>query len=143
MHFLINLWSPTAAWILSALSLYTAMQLIALIRSMPKRPIEINEAARTLELRYGIFSETSIYLDQIEHIEISRKPFGLIKLARTLSPLGTLDGHNVIITLKEENILNSLYGFEKKYKTLALFVDDKEVFVESINTLLQQDFTAG
>ena len=37
------------------------------------------------------------------------------KLIKTLSPLGELESHNVIINLKRENTLIGLYGIKKNF----------------------------
>lgn len=135
-HILLAKWSNIAAWILTFLSIYSGIQILGFLKSMLKRPISIEN--NRLHLRYGIMTETAIDLRDIERIEISSKDIELNKETRKLSILGELEGHNIIIRLKKENELNGLYGIKRKYKNLALYVDDKTEFENRIIHTLQQ-----
>lgn len=136
LHILLSKWNTIAAWILTFLSVYSGIQIFGFLKSMFKRPISI--VNDRLYLRYGIMTETIIDLKDIESIEISSKDIELNKENRKLSFLGELESHNIIIRLKEENELAGLYGTRKKYKNLALYVDDKTEFTNQINNALQQ-----
>ena len=103
---------------------------------MFKRPISIENDR--LYLRYGIMSETTIYIKDIDRVEISSKDIEINKETRKLSFLGELEGHNIIIRLKKENELIGLYGLKRKYKNLALYIDEKIEFKNRINNALQQ-----
>lgn len=135
-HILLAKWNIIVAWILTCLSIYSGVQLLGFLKSMPKRPISIEH--EQLFLRYGIMNETTIDLKNIDSIEISSSDIELNKETRKLSFLGNLESHNVIIRLKKENILIGLYGIKRKYKNLALHVDKKNEFKERINNALQQ-----
>ncbi|MDY8135066.1 hypothetical protein [Aquimarina sp. 2201CG5-10] len=126
LHILLAKWSIIAAWIASGLSIYSGIQILGFLKSITKRPISIEN--EKLYLRYGILSETTIDISAIQSIELSSKDIELTAETRKLSPLGDLESHNTIITLKEENTLNGLYGIKKTYKQLALFIDNKEEF---------------
>ncbi len=69
IHFLLTLWSSVAAWILTALSIYTAIQVFGFAKSLSKRPISINKDSLTL--RYGILNEVEIPLSDIDKVELS------------------------------------------------------------------------
>lgn len=135
-HFLLLKWSHIAAWILTFLSIYSAIQIFGFLKSMSKRPISI--AHNKLYLRYGIMNEATIELKEIESIEISSKDIELNKETRKLSFLGALESHNVIIRLKNENTLIGLYGIKKKFKVLALYIDNKNEFKNQIDNALHQ-----
>ena len=81
---------------------------------------------------------TKRLLKEIDSIEISSKDVELNKETRKLSFLGELESHNVIIRLKNENTLIGLYGIKKKFKVLALYIDDKNEFKNQIDNALQQ-----
>ena len=102
---------------------------------MPKRPISIENGR--LYLRYGIMNETTIELNKIESIILSSKDIEPTTETRRLSILGELESHNLVIRLKEENILYGLYGIKRKYKVLALYVDNKEEFQNQVNKYIQ------
>lgn len=134
-HILLAKWNSIAAWILTFLSIYSGIQIFGFLKSMLKRPISI--ATDQLYLRYGIMTETAIDLKDIDTIEISSKDIETNKETRKLSFLGELEGHNIIIRLKKENELIGLYGIKRKYRNLALYVDDKIEFKNRINSTLQ------
>ncbi len=132
LHTLLAKWNHLAAWILSFLSIYSGVQLFGFLKSMSKRPISIEKDK--LYLRYGIMSETTIELTNIDQIETWTKDIKLDENTRKLSFLGELESHNIIIRLKEENTLLGLYGIRRKYKNLVLHVDTKEEFINRIRT---------
>ncbi len=135
LHYLIQKWNGIVAWILTIISIYTALQLFGILRSMRKRPIVITD--EKLYLKYGIFSETTIALDQIESFEQSSKSIVFDEQARRLSPLGELTNYNYIIHLKSPQILVGLYGFKKSFTTLAFHVDDKKGFKAALSSKLE------
>lgn len=132
MHFLLELWSPIFAWVLTGLSAYTAIQVFGMAKSLGQRPfvIETNQ----LILRYGIMNEVKIPFDAIESVVTSNKDLEKDKLTKTLSPLGELESHNVVLQLKNENTLVGLYGLKKKFTTLGLYVDEPNRFVTELES---------
>ncbi len=132
MHMAIHNWSNTLAWILTFLSIYTGLQVFALIRSLPKRPIKIE--GDKVHLRYGFICETTIDIANIDSIEFSRKADKDNDSIQKLSILGDIDTHNTLIHLKEEATITRIYGIQKKYRTLSLHVDEKEQFKNRIET---------
>ncbi|WP_296620127.1 hypothetical protein [Marivirga sp.] len=136
-HILLAKWSSIAAWILTFLSIYSGIQIFGFLKSMLKRPISIENDR--LYLRYGIMTETAIDLKDIETVEISSKDIELNQETRKLSFLGELENHNIIIRLKKENELIGLYGIKRKYRNLALYVDDKIEFTNQVNNALQHE----
>jgi hypothetical protein len=126
LHILLALWNTTAAWILTALSLYTAIQFFGFAKALAQRPIVIKE--NTLYLRYSIMKEAKIPLAAIQSITLSKKALENNSLSQKLSPLGELESHNVIIQLQSEQQLIGLYGLKKTFKTIGLYVDAPEAF---------------
>lgn len=136
LHFLLVSWNETFALVWMILSIYTGVQFFALTRSLPKRPMRIDVHERKLHLVYGFFNQTSIDISNIKDIEKSTKMLPADKSIVQFSPLGNLDNHNIIIHLYNENILYKIYGLKKKYKSIAVYVDDKDRFVEDIKQLM-------
>ncbi|WGH75765.1 hypothetical protein P8625_00970 [Tenacibaculum tangerinum] len=136
LHILLAKWNTAVAWILTFFSIYSGIQIFGFLKSMLKRPISIEN--NKLFLRYGIMNETTIDLADIDSIKISSKDIELNTETRKLSFLGELESHNIIIKLKEENVLIGLYGIKRTYKNLALHVDNKIEFKNRINNALQQ-----
>ena len=136
VHLLLQKWSVLAAWILSIISIYTFLQVFGIMRSMSKRPISIDNGE--LKLRYGLFSESTVLITNIEGIELSTISIELDETTKKLSPLRDFESHNIVIRLKEKEVLFGLYGLKSKYKNLALYVDEKEQFKKEIENALQQ-----
>lgn len=131
-HALLNRWSATAAWILTGISIYSAFQIFGFLRSLSKRPIIIERDI--LKLYYGIMGETTIEINNIAAIELTSKPFDSDQKVTYLSFLGEAEGHNIVIHLNKENTLIGLYGTKKKYRSIALFIDEKEKFKNTLET---------
>lgn len=136
LHFLLALWSSTAAWILTILSIYTAIQVFGFAKSLSKRPTSINHDS--LSLKYGILNEVEISFPDIDNIELSKKQLDEKDvLTKRLSPLGELESHNLIIHLNKENELIGLYGIRKKFTVLAFHIDNNEEFKSQMDIVLQ------
>lgn len=132
-HIFISYYSEFWAWVATFLTSYSLLQIFALIKSMSRRPIVLNHEKRTLQLRYGFFSQVDIHLDLIDNIELSRKSIPEEdKSTIALSPLGLLDTHNMIVHLNAELELTGLYGRKKKFSNISIYVDDRENLTEKI-----------
>ena len=137
LHLLVGSWNIIAAWVLTGLSTYTAIQVFGFVKSLSRRPVTINKSSLTL--RYGILYEAEISFSDIETIELSKKPLQKNEMTSTLSPLGDLESHNVIIYLNKVHELAGLYGMKKKFKVLGLHVDEPVKFEKEMGNALQQD----
>ncbi|MCH4822084.1 hypothetical protein ML462_02775 [Gramella lutea] len=131
LHILLAMWNETLALILTVLGLYSIMQLFGFTRSLSKRPVYIVD--KKLFLNYGIMKETVIDLKNIVTVEISSRDIELDSDTAKLSLLGNLESHNIILHLKKEETLTSLYGKRKNFKIIALHIDDKLKFKEQID----------
>ncbi len=69
IHLLLTRWSIIAAWVLTTLSFYTAIQVFGFAKSLTRRPISINQDSLTL--KYGILNEVEIPFSDIDKIELS------------------------------------------------------------------------
>ncbi|MEL7219751.1 MAG: hypothetical protein AAGJ93_00450 [Bacteroidota bacterium] len=132
-HLLLERWNTTVAWVATLLSAYTLLQFFALIRSLARRPIQIE--GEQIIFRYGFFSEITVPLSAIEEIKTTSRTWPEGLGIRQLSPLGALASHNIILHFNQELTLSGLYGRTHNCKGLALFVDDKEDFVEKVETV--------
>ncbi|MGA7837392.1 MAG: hypothetical protein WB996_05455 [Ignavibacteriaceae bacterium] len=121
-HILIGLLNATVAWIITIVSLYSMLVLIGAARSLSKRPVVITE--NEFYLRYGILAEAEIRQNNIESVKISPQTVKFNKEIIPLSPLHKLENTNVVIHLREESTLKGFYGKQKKFKSIAFFIDD-------------------
>lgn len=134
VHLLLERWNNTAAWIATALSLYGILQLIALLRSLPRMPIILDEERQVLTLRYGFFALATLPLADIESIILSRRVVQSDEVL-PLSPVGAIGGQNIIIKVFTHLDLHGLYGGQKVCRSVAFFVDQPEVFKAEIERI--------
>ncbi len=132
MHLVFQLWSKTAAWILTGISIYTCLQLFAHIRSIKSRPIYINDD--TLELHNGLAGDASIPYTIIKEIDFTNK----MPSAGTIQQLVLIkgfEGHNCVIHLTEPITINRLFGIEKVCDTILFNCDQPKLFEEEIKKM--------
>ncbi len=125
-HMLIARWNEIIAWILTISSLYVLIQIFAHIKAMLQRPIEITKDK--LLIRYGLFGDTEIDLNNIESIEFTNTFTEDKTDVRQVAILKEIEQFNTKISLKEKETYRGFYGIKSKYKTLLLFVDEQEKF---------------
>jgi len=142
IHLLLANWSLLAAWILTALSVYSGIQILGFAKSLSRRPIAINE--NSVFLKYGILNEASIQFEDIEKIELSKKPLNLNdKLVRKLSALGELENHNIVVTLSKTHELKGIYGIKRTFKVIGFHIDEPQLFLEKLqNSMLKNEEAA-
>jgi hypothetical protein len=138
IHLILFRWSLFAAWILTALSFYTAIQIFGIARSLSKRPISINND--TLSLKYGVLYEAEIRFLDIEKITLSSKSIEKDEFTKLFSPLGELESHNVIIHLKNEIEIIGFYGLKKKINVIAMHLDEPVDFKQKLERAITRQF---
>jgi len=77
-----------------------------------------------------------IQFSDIGSISLSKKPLEKNDFTKSLSPLGELESHNVIISLKKEKTLIGLYGIRRRFTVLGLHVDKPTEFKEKIESTI-------
>jgi hypothetical protein len=121
MHLLISLWSPTVAWIVSAISVYALLWLIGDAHAIRLRPIRLSETM--LHIRVGLRSTIDVPLASIDGIgapadgTLSRRTPGYLKSVLLGAP-------NLRIELSSRVDALGPYGLTMQAKTIDLRVDD-------------------
>ena len=133
VHILLEMWNPLVAWILLGISVYTCFQIYEQIRAAKYRPIIVNKLDDEILLRDGIFANAVIKISEIEKVEQTAKSIPEKSNIIKLGLAGPLASHNLIISLKSENELIGIYGMKKKFRGIAIFVDEKENFLACIS----------
>ncbi len=131
-HAMMKQGNVKGSFILGVLSVYTALQVIAILRSLAKRPVYIDVDKKQLILKFGILANAVIPFNQIKEVELTTKELSEKTQIKYFSPLGSSGGHNLVLHLKEEIKFNSFYGLSKKAKTLAVFIDHKNEFKQNL-----------
>jgi hypothetical protein len=129
LHLLIQQWNETIAWIFTIVSLYTALQLFGIIRSIKPRPIEL--LPDQLWLKYGILVDVHVPLAQITSIEKIKNGQAPEEIV-ALSPISTFEGCNLQLTSRKELTIIGLYGVKKRTHAIAFTVDQVDDFLEAL-----------
>jgi hypothetical protein len=117
LHLLVARWSVTAAWILTALSVYGAVWLVAVARSFSLRPVLLTDDE--LIVRAGLLWAVRIPRCQVA-IERPGNPCDL--------RVPVLADPNVVLRLVEPVVARGLYGMARKVSTVAIGFDDPAAF---------------
>lgn len=125
LHLLLMQWSALAANVVSVLSIYSFVYLLAIAGAARHRPHLISTAG--LQIRFGL-QESLIPLEQIRSMERLR---GDVPEGKEVASLGMLGNFNMIMSVAEPQTLQGLYGLRRQYKTLAFWVDDPEAFLRA------------
>jgi len=129
VHFLIALWKPVVAWVLTILSLYTCLQLFAHIRAIRSRPTRIGGSV--LELYNGLAADVTIDFANVEEVILTKKVFAGGRQVK-LALLNGLEPHNVIIRLKKPTVVTKIFGIQKKADVILFHIDRPTAFVQSL-----------
>jgi len=129
-HLLLQIWSVVAAWILTALSIYSLLWLIAQWKTMAFRPQVVDD--QKLILHHGLLYQVTIPLDRIENCEEIRK---VDSAAKVLSIMPQLDSPNVQLKLYSDVTVEGIYGQSSTERVIAFKVDDPRAFCEAVNNL--------
>ncbi len=133
VHLLLQGWSLVVAWILTGLSIYGCFQVYGILRSLSKRPISLNN--HTLKLTYGVMGHVEIPHAQIKSITAQTKSLDAKEGLIYLSPFKDMEGHNVLIEVKEPMKLSGFYGFKKPFTSIAVYVDEPERLIEKLSSM--------
>ncbi len=132
LHLLLVRWSEIAAWILTLLSIYSAVWLIGDTRAIFRRPIRLDGEA--LRLRFGLRWSLDVPWSAVERVETglgvkpeAEKPLEMV-------PLGA--GANVRLTLREPAVADGPYGITRRCTEILLYVDEPRSLVSEIEQRL-------
>lgn len=136
VHVALLLWvGPTIAWIVTALTLYTALWMIGDFQALRLRPIVIE--AERLRLRVGLRWEADVPLSAIRSVEAPDAAAGPgLKMAILGEP-------GVSLGLTREIPVSGIYGMRRSASRVLLAVDSPERFREALAARLEDGSSAG
>ena len=118
VHLLLNLWSSTAAWIVTALGLYTCLWLVADYRATVLRPWLVGDGE--LHVRAGLRWHATLPLGAVEAIADGPAPStAALSTAFLATPTRW-------ILLREPWTVAGPYGFRKRVRAIGLVPDAKD-----------------
>ena len=133
LHLVLLRWSNTAAWILTSLSIYGIIFLFADFNAARRRPILVDD--NTLYIRIGFRWQVCIPISNISRIEIGTDTKGNDKNYFKMVLIGS---ENVMIKLKTPVKASGLYGMSRTFSRLGLSIDNKEEFINLLNSTIKQ-----
>jgi hypothetical protein len=122
-HVLLLRWSPVAAWVITALSVYSALWMAAIARSFSLRPLLVGNGE--LVVRSGMLLTLRVPFAQVEAVQLAGgdgADFSLPPLTDT----------NVVVEFSEPVTAYGIYGKKRRVKSLALSLDDAGGFEQEI-----------
>ena len=122
VHLLVQHWSPTVAWVITALDLYGILWLLGDYHALRLLPTTIEDGV--LHLRYGLRWTADIPLPNIAAVKPAPadwKRKGVMKVAM-------LDEPRLLIELREPVTAYGLAGLKRTVDAIAILPDDPEGF---------------
>lgn len=126
-HFLLMMWSPTAAWIHLALALYGVIWLVGDYRAMRYRPMRVQDGH--ISLRCGLRWQVDLTQAQI-HAMIA--PKRAIENRDDYLALTSATKPDLILALKTPETIDGPYGITRRAQYLGVSVDDPAGFQRAI-----------
>ena len=126
-HLLLQLWSTTAAWVLTGLSIYSLLWLIAQWKAMGFRPVLLEQ--EHLRIQHGLLFQTVIPLSNIVQISAVKS---IDKSVKVLSLMPQMDSPNLKIVLKEPVEVQAIYGQTTRESALAIRIDHPEALCDAL-----------
>jgi hypothetical protein len=120
LHLLVQLWSRTAAWIVTSLDVYGLLWLLGDYNALRLRPSLID--GDVLRIRYGLRWSVTISRDQIDSIRAPRGESDWKR--RDVLKVAMIEDPRLLIVLREPVVAHGLAGFRKTVKAIAISPDD-------------------
>jgi hypothetical protein len=130
MHLIIHHWSPLCAWIETGLSIYAAIWLVGLARSIELRPVLVGPDY--LEIRNGLLFQLHVPRDMISRIRpfVSGEASSGIAVPPRSQP-------NVCIELVRLMDAEGPFGARKHVHRVAIAMDEPLAFEQEIKGLIE------
>lgn len=129
LHFV---WSPTAATVITCLTIYSSIWLYGEYKATLMRPISIN--GQDLDIRFGLMGNEKIPISTIERVEIINhkvpRSKDIIRHRGATSP-------NIKISLKPDTKLIGTFGVERIYSSVYLAIDAAQSFKKSVDSKME------
>lgn len=124
VHVLLVRTFPVLAWVLTALSAYGTVWLVAVARSFALRPVLVTNDA--VEIRSGLLATLRAPRSSIARVEIvASESKGDWRVVPASAP-------NVRVTFASPALLRGMYGITRPVSGVALAVDDPSGFVDAL-----------
>ena len=125
VHLVVQRWSIAAAWALTIVSLYGAVALVAIARSLVLRPVLLFD--ESIVIRCGLLWSIEIPAASISTVRRAMAPFPVRGTRGYLRATGGSDP-KWIIELREAVTAEGMYGIRKRVTMVGLHLDSGQEF---------------
>lgn len=122
VHLVLHKWSPTVAWIATAISLYSIVWLVGLTRAFRLRPAFVDDAA--IEIRYGLLFQLRVPRESIKQIRSAREEDYRFAVPRKTQP-------SLCIAFDRELRADGLFGRSRRLTRIAFTPDEPVTLIET------------
>jgi membrane protein YdbS with pleckstrin-like domain len=129
LHFLVQRWSPAAAWVLTVLSIYSVLWLLGLYQAVRLRPIRVEEDR--LLIRIGLKWRVEVPFEDIAAVEVLRGGTVLPKRKDLLRAV-VLGDARYLLTLARPAVAEGPYGIRRRVEKIAFAVDEPQRFEAAV-----------
>ncbi|WP_168120632.1 hypothetical protein [Paenibacillus sp. HB172176] len=134
LHLLVSMWSPWAAWALTALDVWLLALIWADCRASVLRPIRLG--GHTLRIRYGLRIQMDVPLEAVAEIT-SNSTFEPDTAEQKSFALPILGTPNVRIEFHRPLPVNGFLFLPRKVEGVYLVMDDPQAFVGDVRAALE------
>lgn len=127
LHLLLQVWSKTAAWIFTGLSIYSLFWLLGDYHAMRLHPMVVNQ--EFLFIRTGLRWRVNIPLAEIVAVQ---KFNAREKPAKGYLSLSVFGDPRLIIRCRQPVMVQGLFGSKREVSHLGLNADDEKKFLEAL-----------
>lgn len=129
VHLLVMRWSSTAAWVLTAVSLYGLVWLTGDYQAMRHRPIRVT--GKGLEIRIGMRWSLRIPWDAVKALRPVSYSFTAPKRPDYLHAV-VLGTPRYVVDLERVLVASGPYGITRKVRQVGFTIDDRAGFEETL-----------
>lgn len=131
IHFILDKeGSVSAAWVVTALTLWSMVYYRAQVQAVKWRPIEVSDSH--LHFKYGLACSADIPLANIKSVSRLNPSERYDSFSHYISPMGS--NKNTLLEFDSKVTFYNAYGLPKKRKKAVICVDDLKKLIELINS---------
>ena len=127
LHLVISIWTRTGAWAFTAISIYTLLWMIGHIHASRLQPVIVDD--QYIYFRTGLVWRGQIALSNVSEV---RKVTRADRQADGFVNVSLLGDPDVVIILREPEMLESLFARKKEARLLGIALDNPEAIVEDV-----------
>ena len=131
VHLVISIWTQPGAWIFTGISAYTLLWMVGHYHASRLQPVIVDE--QNIYLRTGLIWRGQMSLSNISEV---RNAMNADRLADGYVNVSLLGDPDVVIVLRDPEVLEGLFARKKEVTILGIALDEPEALVEDVRVRL-------